>query len=81
MGIKNIEYNGVMLTQKQYDIVMFMHRYLQEQDNMPTRKKVADFLGISGVFSAQRHVVTLINKGILEYLEDGTGQIRFSRDP
>jgi len=81
MGINNIEYNGAMLTQKQYDIVMFMKEYLAENDNMPTRVKVADFLGISGVFSAQRHVVTLINKGILEYLEDGSGRIRFSRDP
>ncbi len=58
MGInEKIKYNGVPLTEKQYSIVMFMHQYLQEQDNMPTRKKITEFLGISGVFSAQRHVV------------------------
>ena len=76
----NIDYNGVLITQKQLSVLRYMHKFLLENDHIPTRREITRFLNCAGDMSAQGYVVALVKKGLLEYLDDNTGRVRFVRD-
>ena len=66
-----------VLTAKQLAIAVFMHRYLLENDNMPTTVEVSKAFSI-WPNAAHEHIVALSAKGLLEPSENKF-KLRFSR--
>lgn len=66
-----------VLTTKQLAIAVFMHRYLLENDNMPTTAEVGKAFSI-WPNAAREHIVALVAKGLLEPSENEL-KLRFSR--
>lgn len=55
------------LTKRENDILIFIRDFIDDFGFPPTYREIADGLYLSSVYSVQRHVVHLIDKGYLIY--------------
>lgn len=66
------------LSEKEQAVLIYCKEYHKMNDNLPTRREIAEFTDSSGPAPIQRRIESLVNKGYLEYI--GGGRIRFARN-
>ena len=67
------------LTARQLQVAVYVHTYLELNDNLPTKTEIASAFGVTDNASFE-HIKALTKKGVFEPAEN-PNKLRFARTP